>query len=395
MECSRIPSIRYTKFAKGLEKQIISRRIPFDGSIELTFRCNQRCAHCYCNLPVNDQETIEKELTTREIFRILDQIAEAGCLWLLITGGEPLLRKDFLEIYTYAKKKGFLITLFTNGTLLTSKIADYLAEWPPFSVEITLYGVRKETHEKVTGIPGSLESCIRGIDLLLERKIPLKLKTMAMTLNHEEVFKIKEFAEQLGVKFRFDPELNARLDGSKAACDFRLEPEEVVKLDLADERRAKKWEQFCEKFIGSPETNNLYICGAGVSLFHIDPYGQLSPCEMIRFQNYDLRGGSFEEGWGLSIPEFLALKPTGDYPCGKCELISLCGQCPGKAWLEHGNPETSVDYLCQIARLRAEAFNIKKCEEKNGKKRKSQKILQKTKHRSGQAHNQGSSLTSL
>jgi radical SAM protein with 4Fe4S-binding SPASM domain len=81
---------------------------------------------------------------------------------------------------------------------------------------------------------------------------------------------------------------------------------------------------------------------------------------MVRFQNYDLRRGSFEEGWHHAIPEFLALKPTSDYPCGKCELISLCGQCPGWAYLENGNPETPVEYLCQIAHLRAEAFNTKK-----------------------------------
>jgi MoaA/NifB/PqqE/SkfB family radical SAM enzyme len=105
MECPHIPEISYSEFGERLNKQIVAERIPVSGSFELTFRCNLRCAHCYCNLPLNDQDTIEKELATEEVFNILDQIAEAGCLWLLITGGEPLLRKDFLEIYTYAKKK--------------------------------------------------------------------------------------------------------------------------------------------------------------------------------------------------------------------------------------------------------------------------------------------------
>jgi radical SAM protein with 4Fe4S-binding SPASM domain len=158
------------------------------------------------------------------------------------------------------------------------------------------------------------------------------------------------------VKFRFDPILNPRLDGSKTPCDFRLSPEEVVKLDLSDEKRVKEWRKFCEKFIGPSESDNLYICGAGISTFHIDPYGKMSACEMTRFQNYDLRCGSFKEGWYKSIPEFLTLKPKGDYPCGKCDLISLCGQCPGWGWLENGSPEAPVDYLCRIAHLRVEEF---------------------------------------
>ena len=360
MECPHIANISYAQFGERLYKQVQAKRIPVNGSIELTFRCNLRCAHCYCNLPANDQDAVKKELKTEGIFHIFDQIAEAGCLWLLITGGEPLLRQDFLEIYMYAKKKGFITTLFTNGTLITPEIADYLAEWPPHSVEITLYGATKETYERVTKISGSYERCKKGIGLLLEREIPLGLKTMVMTLNHDEVSHIKEYAEGLGVKFRFDPILNPRLDGNKTPCNFRLSPEEVIKLDLADEKRAKQWREYCEKFVRPFQSDSLFICGAGISTFHIDPYGKMSPCEMTRFQDYDLPSGSFEEGWYESIPGLLMLKSMGDYPCGRCELISLCGQCPAWAWLENGNPEAPVEYLCQIAHLRAQAFNTMK-----------------------------------
>jgi MoaA/NifB/PqqE/SkfB family radical SAM enzyme len=259
-------SISYAQYSKRWKRRIEEKRIPIDGSFELTFRCNLRCAHCYCSLPANSQDALSKELGTEEIFKIFDQIAEAGCLWLLLTGGEPLVRKDFLEIYTYAKKKGFLISLFTNGTLITQEIADFLAEWPPNKVEITLYGITEETYEKITRVPGSFKRCKRGIDLLLERKIPLRLKTIAMTLNHDEFFKIKEYAEGLGVEFRFDPELNPRLDGSKTPCAFRLSPEEVLKLEHCDEKRVEGWRELCEKLIGPPESDNLYICGAGISL---------------------------------------------------------------------------------------------------------------------------------
>lgn len=356
MECPGIPQISYGEFSKHIHDNVVAKRIPINGSIELTFRCNLRCAHCYCNLHLNNQEALKRELKTKEVFDVLDQIAEAGCLWLLITGGEPLVHEDFLDIYTYAKKKGFIVTLFTNGTLLTPQIADYLAEWPPFSVEITLYGINKKTYEKVTGVPDSFECCIRGINLVLERRIPLKLKTTVTTLNRHELARIKEHVEELGVEFRFDPVLNPRLDGSKIPCNLRLSPEQVVALDLTDEKRSKEWQNICEKFWGVAESPRLYNCGAGISSFHIDPYGKLSLCGMARFQTYDLRCGSFKEGWYQSIPNFLTLKPKSNYKCCQCELISLCGQCPGWAWMENHNPETPVEYLCQIAHLRAEAF---------------------------------------
>ncbi len=359
MECPSIPIMNYAQFGERLNRQVLGDRIPISGTIELTFRCNFQCVHCYCNLPQNDLEAIDTELKTDEVYRIFDQIAEAGCLWLLITGGEPLVRKDFLDIYEYAKKKGFIPTLFTNGTRLTTEIADALVEWPPFFVEITLYGATKETYEKITGIPGSFDRCQKGIDLLLERKIPLGLKTMAMTVNQGEIQTMKEYADDLGVSFRVDPLVNARLDGSKRPCKFRLSPEEVVKLDLDDEPRKEKWQKHYKESKKHFPSDKLFICGAGLSMFHIDPYGRMGVCEMSRFQSYDLREGSFEEGWSEFIPQILALKPDDDYKCSHCELINLCAQCPGWAWVENGDPGTLVEHLCQVAHRRAEAFDLK------------------------------------
>lgn len=360
MECHHIPEINYARFSEQLHNKVIAERIPIDGSFELTFRCNLRCAHCYCNLPANDKDAADKELATDEVFNILDQIAEAGCLWLLITGGEPLLRKDLLEIYAYAKKKGFIITLFTNGTLMTSELADYLDEWRPFVVEIPLYGVTDETYERVTRVSGSFERCMQGINLLLKRNIPLKLKTTVMTLNVGELWEIKKYAERLGLEFRFDPTVNPRLDGSSNPCSLRLSPEEVVRLDLADEKRMKEWEEFCEKFVKPQQSDKLYTCGAGISSFHIDPHGQMSVCLMSRFQSYDLPNGSFVEGWRKIFPQFTAQKVKSNNMCSQCELISMCGQCPGWAWLENGNPEALVEYLCKIAHLRIDAFKRSK-----------------------------------
>jgi radical SAM protein with 4Fe4S-binding SPASM domain len=359
MECPHIPELNYGEFSKRLHDKVAAWRIPITGSIDVTARCDLRCAHCYINLPPGDRQARERELAYRELCGILDQIVAQGCLWLLFTGGEPFLRPDFLDIYAYAKRKGLLLTLFTNGTNLSPHIADHLAEWRPFAIEITLYGRTEETYERVTGMPGSYARCMRGIELLLERKLPLKLKSMVMTLNRHEVWDMKAYAEGLGLDFRFDPVLNLRLDRDRKPAQLRIPADEVVALDVADEKRLKGWREFCGKFWGPPtETEYLYNCGAGVNTFHIDPYGQLSACIMARVPAYDLRRGSFREGWDYLMPRVRMQKRTRIAPCQHCDLLSLCGQCPGWAQMESGDPEEPVLYLCDIAHLRAEGFGL-------------------------------------
>ncbi len=118
---------------------------------------------------MSDPQARKQEMTFQEHVALLDDLAELGCLWILYTGGEIFARRDFLDIYTEAKKRGFLITLFTNGTMITPRIADHLAEYRPFAIEITLYGATRETYEALTQIPGSFDRCMNGIRLLQER----------------------------------------------------------------------------------------------------------------------------------------------------------------------------------------------------------------------------------
>lgn len=336
-------------------------RIPIDGTIELTLRCNLRCAHCYCS-----RDSTPKEMDTQEICRVLNDTADAGCLWLLITGGEPLIRPDFIEIYTHAKNKGMLITLFTNGTLLTPAIADHLKKYRPFSVEITLYGATRRTYEAVTGVNGSFERCMNGIRFLLERDLPLKLKAMVTRLNKHELSGMKRYADGLGLEFRFDSVISPGLDGSRDPCELRISPEETVELDLADNKRRDGWRDFCEKFWNPAYSAELFTCGAGLNGFHIDPYGRLRICEMVRHISYDLHSGSFKEGWSEFIPRLRLQKRTRDNKCKDCDVIPMCDQCPGWGLLEHGDPEIPVDYLCRIAHLRAEAFGMIGEKLKNG-----------------------------
>jgi len=343
----------YDEFAKLLvDTGSGANRIPLEGSIDITSRCNLKCAHCYV-----PRAPFQGEMTYEEICRIFDQIADAGCLWLLLTGGEPFVRPDFADIYHYAKRKGFVVTLFTNGTLLTPQLVNMLREDPPFKIEISLYGMTVTTYEKITGVAGSFQRCINGINLLIERRLPLTLKTVAITLNKHEIGDMKKYANSLGIDFRFDPMISPRLDGSAKPLNLRLSPEEILELDTADEDRCDSFSAFCEKNWEAVRDDRLYVCGAGLNMFHITANGELAECILGRRTNYNLIRGNFREGFYEVIPKkILSQKRTRYSECQSCPMTSLCGSCCARGELECGDPEAKVDHFCKVAHLRAAAF---------------------------------------
>src|SRR6266478_6714485 len=262
--------LTYGAFSADLHQREAGRRSPVQVSIEVTRRCPLECQHCYNNLPMGDLAARNLELSTEEYRDLLTELADMGVIWLLFTGGEIFARKDFLEIYTFAKQKGFLITLFTNGILVNEKIADYLREFPPFKIEITLYGRTKETYEALTQMPGSYDRCMRGIQLLLDRGLPLKLKTVGTKINRHEVASMKEFAEQeLGVEFKFDSLMSPRIDCSQAPLNVRLSPEDVVALDMHWPKVANEHRKILAGDIGNLpiQVSTVHSCGGGVKSF--------------------------------------------------------------------------------------------------------------------------------
>ena len=356
-DCS-IPIVGLGEFRRHVHDKSKDGRVPLYGTIEATPYCNMKCVHCYISHCKYDEDI----LSYSEICRVIDEIAEEGCLWLLITGGEPLLRNDFLDIYTYAKKKGMFLSIFTNGTLITPEIARYFKDWTPQLVEISIYGATKAIYESITGVAGSFARCLKGIELLLEQGINLRLKAMLMTINKHEYWDMNKLAESYGLRFRFDPILNPRLDGSRQPCDLRLTPEEVVSYDTDDPKRYNGWLESIPTLVNlPPPTDHLYICGAGRLRFNIDAFGKLSMCTIARQPEYDLRKGSFREGWRNFLDNVVNQRVTKPSLCMKCDVRDLCSICPGWNVLEYGTLDVQpVEYLCQIARLRAKAFNIEK-----------------------------------
>ncbi|MEE8217525.1 MAG: radical SAM protein [Vicinamibacteria bacterium] len=350
-----VPEVTFAEFRE--RAGIDARRIPIEGTVETTFRCNLNCVHCYVNEPAGAKEIEEQELSLERLKRLVDEVVAEGCLFVLFTGGEVLVRPDFPELYLYARSQGLLVTIFTNGTLITDRIADLFAEHTPETIEITLYGMTRETYERVTRVPGSYDKCLAGIRRLVDRSLPLTLKTMALTWNQDEVEAMGAYARGLGLDFRFDSSLNPRVDcGANRNGELQISPERALQLDLGNPGMLEDLRSFCEQFTNPDieyDTEHVYTCGAGQSSFTVDPYGRLQMCQLSRRNFHDLRNGTFAEGWHELFPRLRARTWQSNHTCRKCNLMSLCGSCPGAAEMETGDPEAIIPGFCELTHLRA------------------------------------------
>lgn len=338
--------------------------VSFD--LEITARCNNNCRHCYINLPVNDKEAQRKELSLSEIEKIADEAVSLGALWCLITGGEPFLRQDFPEIYLYLKRKGLLVSVFTNATLINEQHIKLFREYPPRDIEITVYGVTKKTYERVTRIAGSFEAFLRGLSLLLENGIKVRFKAMALRSNVHELPQIARFCrERTKDYFRFDPFLHLRFDRdtkrNKEIESERLSAEEIVGIEQADVKRSLALEKSCDKLI-NPEfehinCNHLFHCGTGQGGFCLSYEGMLRLCFSLWHPDcvYDLRKGTLAEAWQNFIPKVRDMRSNRREfleKCRKCPIINLCIWCPAHAHLETGEMDKPVEYFCEVAHAR-------------------------------------------
>ena len=340
--------VQYQKFSSRLYEKSVETLVPIRGQFALTYRCGLRCQMCYTDC-YNSLPFVRKELPTEKILSLLEEIQEAGCLWLCFTGGDPLIHPDFEKIYLKAKEKGFLLTLFTNGISMTQEKVDFLSTYRPFVIEITQYGATQKTYETVTQIPGSFERFQAGIERILHHKLPLKLKAIVIRQNAHEFEAIKAFAHSVGASFRSTAMINPRLNRDLAPVAMRLSPEEILDLFYP--------EGSTDKTILPPPTPYRIRCGTGLNSFFIDPYGKLLFCATLEEPNYDLTKGSFQEGVRTLYPRMRTQMYRPDSLCRDCEIYALCDKCPAHIDGE-GDPEQPVEFYCKIAHGRAKRLGI-------------------------------------
>jgi MoaA/NifB/PqqE/SkfB family radical SAM enzyme len=338
----------------ALKKTFLDIRLPSEGHLDLTYRCNNNCRHCWLRIPAGDPAG-DRELSFDEIKTIVDQARALGTRRWTISGGEPFLRPDFPEIFDYLIERSVSYTLNTNGTLITPEIARLLKR--KGAKMIALYGATAKTYDHVTRHAGGFEKVMRGFRYLREAGAGFIVQLIPMRDNWREWPKMIELAQSLSKHWRTgapwlflsacrDPERNVEI------ARQRLDPKDVVALDQPDPSQE---EGGSHEYNFAKTAKGLFAqCIAGRRDFHVDPYGGMTFCSFIKDPafRYDLRRGSFQEAWESFIPS-LADKVRGDEEyekhCASCEKRADCRWCPVYGWLEHGRFTAPVDYLCKVA----------------------------------------------
>jgi MoaA/NifB/PqqE/SkfB family radical SAM enzyme len=347
-------------------------RLPLEGSIDLTYRCNNACRHCWL-WTADTKKDRARELSVEEWRGVVDQARAMGCRRWAISGGEPMLRADFAEIFDYVTSKSASYSLNTNGTLITPEIAQLMKR--KGSKMVALYGATDAVHDHITRAPGSYAATMEGFARLREAGAGFTVQIVPMRDNYHELAAMEELAQSLSSHYRIGAPWLYMTACHSAARNAeitrqRLTAAEVVALDAPDVSASEvgasaatpDWmaldggdEPGGPACARPPVDDRLYAgCIENRRDFHVDPYGGMTFCSFVKDPElrYDLRKGSFREGWDEFIPA-LADKVCGgsEYRqgCAACDLRADCRWCDVYGFLEHGRHGAKVDHLCDVA----------------------------------------------
>jgi radical SAM protein with 4Fe4S-binding SPASM domain len=318
------------------------RRTPLNMHLELTYRCNEQCVHCYCVVEHGKEaEAAKRELTYAEIERLLDQLAEMGALYVTFSGGEVLVRHDFFDIVEHARRRGFVYRVYTNGIGLTEERARRLAALEPLTVELSIFSADPAVHDAITRVPGSFKRLIAAVHRLKAQGVRVSLKPVVMKPNAGDLGAVRALARDLDVFTHvFTCEVSPRIDGDiHGPSRYQLSEDELLEVLRSDALTKEAHE---DVFTGPPEevARQRTTCGPAVNGGCIDPYGNVFPCIAFRMPMGNVREKSFRDIWEgppPAIRDLLSVQHFSDLPeCSSCELIGFCTRCHGDNLLERG-----------------------------------------------------------
>lgn len=339
--------------SKNLYEQILSQTAKRHRLVsvhwELTYRCNEKCSHCYLDV-FAPHANVAGELTTEECFRIVDEMATLGVLNLTLSGGELLVRRDFFQIAEYARSKKFLLRLFTNGILITPALADRIAALHPYAVEISLYSAEPQVHDRITRLNRSWELTTRAFRLLRERNIRTVMKMPLMRENVYGIDAMEALAAELGAQFKYDSTITPKDSGGFDPLKHRVTYHDLVWLHR-QKMDASMW-------LGRTLGDDHRTCGISMNALLIDPYGNIFPCAQTRFNSGNVRAKSLEEIWKHSpVWQQVGSLTLSELPvCRTCELRTLCTRCHGLALMEDGDLRAPATVNCREALARRQAL---------------------------------------
>lgn len=355
-------AMNWGQLSAQLTMNSYSRQLPFIGQFELTTRCNFGCRMCYACSGLSHLSLKERELSAGTWIRLAKEALEAGTLFLLLTGGEIFYREDFREIYEEISRMGFIVSLYSNGSLITEKVMNWLGRIPPAQIDISLYGASPETYKRVCGNAEGFQRTLDGIRRLKDVGINVQIRTTVIRENAADIDRMIEIAEDFDLKLnltdyvspgretgrkdtgRLSPAEQARLLKKMDAYYNREEPEFKLE-DLYEDKETFHRALECFR---AYENSGSFPCNSGKNSYFITWEGKMIPCPILNIpQSYPVTQG-FTNAW-----KDLTIK-CSEVPtcrtCDKCSLKENCNSCPGRLLNETGSFQEPALYLCELTR---------------------------------------------
>jgi radical SAM protein with 4Fe4S-binding SPASM domain len=304
--------------------------IPIAVHLDVTYRCNERCVHCYLD---HDDHG---EMTTAEIKDVLDQLAEAGVFFLTFSGGEVFLRRDFFELLEYSRRLMFNVKIKTNAVMIHEAEARRIRDLGVDTIQISVYSHRPEVHDAITKLPHSLERTITAIRFLRQQGLRVTIANVLMTINSSDQNGVQELAAELGAHYTLDPTITPMMDGDTSVLALRVPGEELPGI-FSNPALVGNQEEFCAP-PKPPSEEDLegYSCSAGHSFCYISPYGDVFPCVQFPLPTGNVRQQKFLDIWKFSpaMKEVRSIQAKDLTVCSSCSHVGSCSRCPGLAYVE-------------------------------------------------------------
>lgn len=330
-----------------MNQKALDLGVPLSVHLDLTYRCNERCVHCYL-----DHED-HGEMTTAEIFDLLTQLADAQVFFLTLSGGEVLLRRDFFAIVEKARQLLFNVKVKTNGVMIRESEAMRLRELGVEQVQISVYSHRPEIHDSITKLPGSLERTVRAIRFLKSQGLKVSISNVVMNANIADQRGVMMLARELGAEYTLDPTITPKLDGDASILSLRIPGGELHQI-FHDAELVGNVEEFCAP--PPPPGEDVMEglpCSAGHTACYISPYGDVFPCVQFPLPTGNLRRQKFIDIWRDSpqLKEVRSIRAKDLPTCSTCAHVGTCTRCPGLAYME-GNMHGPSTADCEKSFLR-------------------------------------------
>ena len=321
----------------------LALNVPMGVQLDLTYRCNERCVHCYLD---HDDHG---EMTTEEIKHLLEEMAEAGVFTLTLSGGEIFVRRDFFEILEYARLHlTFCVKLKTNAILIREREAARIRDLGVESIQVSIYSHRPEVHDGVTLVKGSLKRSLDAIRFLKSQGLRVVIANVLMTRNLEDYPGVQALADELGVECTLDPTVTPMMDGNRSILQLGAD-HVALRQVLHDASLVGDVDTFCAiPAQADQSTLDSRPCSAGHTSCYVSPYGDVFPCVQFPLPTGNVRKQRFIDIWRHSdrMNEVRSIRLKDLTTCAQCTHVSNCTRCPGLAFME-GNMRGPSSQDCE------------------------------------------------